>query len=59
MKAILSILILVTVGVMVTDGCIESGKNPVVVLETSEGKNRSLSCSPRWRLSMSRISSVW
>jgi cyclophilin family peptidyl-prolyl cis-trans isomerase len=38
MKAILSIIILVTVGVMVTDGCLGPGKNPVVVLETSEGK---------------------
>ena len=38
MRAILSILILVTVGAMFTDGCLGPGKNPVVVLETSEGK---------------------
>ncbi len=38
MKAILPILILVTAGIMVTNGCIGPGKNPVVVLETSEGK---------------------
>jgi cyclophilin family peptidyl-prolyl cis-trans isomerase len=38
MKAILSLLLMITAGVMVTDGCIGTAKNPVVVLETSEGK---------------------
>lgn len=37
MRAIVSILILVMAGVMAIDGCTNS-KNPVVVLETSEGK---------------------
>jgi len=37
MRALLSVLILVMAGVMTIDGCMSS-KNPVVVLETSEGK---------------------
>ena len=37
MRALFSVLILVMVGVMTIDGCMSS-KNPVVVLETSEGK---------------------
>ncbi len=37
MKSVLSILMLVLAGVMLTDGCFDSKKNPVVVLETSEG----------------------
>ena len=37
MRALFSVLILVMAGVMTIDGCMSS-KNPVVVLETSEGK---------------------
>lgn len=38
MRALLSVLILVMAGAMVIEGCLGSAKNPVVVLETSEGK---------------------
>ncbi len=37
MRAALSILALVVVGIMVIDGCNSGSKNPVVVLETTEG----------------------
>lgn len=37
MRSIFTLLILVLAGAMVIDGCLDKQKNPVVVLETSEG----------------------